>query len=370
MMSSRVGGTVGIVGGWLLLAPALAGVPAQEFVKSELSGAGGAAAVLAQAGDPTAGVAPVVPPTTEATPDAGRLEPMQWVSVALLAAAPLVLVVLWFRGVLRPGGLDGRSVDGEEWWAFAGAGFLAWLAGGIGGAMAVAMVLGARAGATAGGPVGVPTDVRSAALATLGMAGLGLLAGLLLVRFMRRTATGAGLGFRWIDVPVGLGLLLLVYPVLHGIGIASNAVAHAVTGEAPDQVAHRTLEMLREVRGAEAAWAVVLGACAVLLIPAAEEIVFRGFAQSAVLRLTRRAWLSVLVTSAFFAFVHAPGAVIGAITGQGGGDGPVQLQALPTLWALGVAMGAAYERTRSLGVPIVMHMGFNALNVGLALGTG
>ena len=37
------------------------------------------------------------------------------------------------------------------------------------------------------------------------------------------------------------------------------------------------------------------------------------------------------------------------------------------LFALGAGMGLAYERTRRLGVPIVMHMGFNAANIALAM---
>jgi membrane protease YdiL (CAAX protease family) len=34
---------------------------------------------------------------------------------------------------------------------------------------------------------------------------------------------------------------------------------------------------------------------------------------------------------------------------------------------LGLAMGIAFERTKRLGVPIIMHICFNGLNVALAL---
>ncbi len=41
--------------------------------------------------------------------------------------------------------------------------------------------------------------------------------------------------------------------------------------------------------------------------------------------------------------------------------------AVAPLFALSVALGASYERTGRLGVPIVMHGAFNALNLAIAL---
>jgi membrane protease YdiL (CAAX protease family) len=41
--------------------------------------------------------------------------------------------------------------------------------------------------------------------------------------------------------------------------------------------------------------------------------------------------------------------------------------AIVTLFVLSVCLGAAFERWRSIGVPIAMHMAFNAGNVVLAM---
>jgi membrane protease YdiL (CAAX protease family) len=69
------------------------------------------------------------------------------------------------------------------------------------------------------------------------------------------------------------------------------------------------------------------------------------------MRATRgagRAWAAIACTSAAWTLTHA---------------GPVPASALPSLFVLGLGLGLAYERTRRLGVPIAMHMLFNAINV-------
>src|SRR6185369_4082201 len=98
----------------------------------------------------------------------------------------------------------------------------------------------------------------------------------------------------------------------------------------------------------------VLVGTAVLGAPFVEELMFRVFLQSALLRLLGRTWPSILVTSALFALVHL-----------GGGVRPSEAYALAPLFILSVAMGVVYERTRSALAPITMHMAFNALNVAL-----
>ena len=86
--------------------------------------------------------------------------------------------------------------------------------------------------------------------------------------------------------------------------------------------------------------------------PLIEEVMYRGFLQSAILRLTGSPWLAILLTSAVFTAIHLP---------------VVQPHALPVLAVLSLAMGVAFERSKSLAVPIGMHVAFNILNIAIAL---
>lgn len=84
---------------------------------------------------------------------------------------------------------------------------------------------------------------------------------------------------------------------------------------------------------------------AVVMAALAEEVFFRGLLQSYLRRVLGSPWVSILVASALFALVHA-------------GAEP---QAVPSLFALGVAMGYNYERTGRLVSPILIHAIFNAV---------
>jgi membrane protease YdiL (CAAX protease family) len=83
--------------------------------------------------------------------------------------------------------------------------------------------------------------------------------------------------------------------------------------------------------------------------------VFRVFLQSALVQVFVNRWAAIICTSALFALIHRLG------------PEPVPWHAVAPIFALGVAAGVAYERTARLGVPILIHMLFNAANVGLVL---
>jgi membrane protease YdiL (CAAX protease family) len=131
-------------------------------------------------------------------------------------------------------------------------------------------------------------------------------------------------------------------------------VSEWVLGREPEQIAHDTLKALVENPGAPAAW--MLGGSAVVLAPLSEELVFRVFLQSMLLRLLGSAWGAIFLASAVFAAVH-----------MGQGVPRESAHALAPLFVLSVGMGVSYERSRSLWAPVVMHMGFNAANVALAV---
>lgn len=96
----------------------------------------------------------------------------------------------------------------------------------------------------------------------------------------------------------------------------------------------------------------------VFLVPLAEETLFRGLLQTTLLySISRqpdpsppRRWLAVIVTAAFFAVAHGEPAFF-----------------LP-LFVLACGLGYLYERTGSLWPCVLLHGGFNALQIALFLG--
>jgi membrane protease YdiL (CAAX protease family) len=146
--------------------------------------------------------------------------------------------------------------------------------------------------------------------------------------------------------------LAAAFPIVQAAAITAAIAWTMVTGVPPRELAHDTLRLMKDHFHEPAVWGLVLSA--VVLAPVVEELTFRVFVQGTLLRATGRPWLAVLIASVIFALVHL-----------GGGVAPEDAHALVPLFVFGLALGTAYEKTRRLWVPIVMHMGFNALNVGL-----
>ncbi|MHC4063435.1 MAG: lysostaphin resistance A-like protein [Planctomycetota bacterium] len=101
---------------------------------------------------------------------------------------------------------------------------------------------------------------------------------------------------------------------------------------------HAVIEAMRS--HTEPTWTLWLGA--VVVAPLAEECFFRGIFQTMVRNLTGSPWFAVLVTAGAFGVAHAQ-----------------QPQAILTIAALGILLGASYERSGSLVAPIVLHILFN-----------
>lgn len=167
------------------------------------------------------------------------------------------------------------------------------------------------------------------------------------------------------------GAFALVFPLVMTAGWLAALAARWMTGMPPDAVAHETLRLLSEPGAAEAEgrvwwWMMVL--CVLVGAPVVEEIVYRGFIQSAIRRAVlwrleereglripprkRAAWIAVLGASAVFALMHA---------------GVAEWHALATLFVLSVCFGVVCERTGRLAAPIVMHVMFNGANLLLSL---
>jgi membrane protease YdiL (CAAX protease family) len=278
-------------------------------------------------------------------------------AVGLALLAPVVLIVLWRRDVIRWGSLrrrGARDVSAWPWWFWLLCAFGTLLASGIGAG---------AAGGFAAGLLADPPDLTLQAFMVVGggLAGAGTSLLLALVAQERTlNPDAAGISMRVNARVVWLGVLafVLAMPVVQAASIGAVLLFRMVTGSDPDLIAHDTLQALHREPGNPAVWALVLGA--VLLAPILEELAFRVFLQSAIMRIYRGgAWLSIIVASLIFAGAHV-----------GAGIGADQWHAIITLFVLGVALGLAYEWTRRPMVPIVMHMIFNAFNIALvALGT-
>ena len=151
---------------------------------------------------------------------------------------------------------------------------------------------------------------------------------------------------------LGIGALLLAWPVVASVAFLSGLVEQIVTGVPPKEIAHSTLEDLM----APEAGASVRPLIALVVVGAAvfEEVLYRALLQESIKHFARSRWLAIAGASMIFTLMHG---------------GAVPLSALPALFALSLGLGWVYEKSDSLLPPIVAHMGFNALNIALAMAT-
>jgi len=183
---------------------------------------------------------------------------------------------------------------------------------------------------------------------------LAMIAGFGMLFILRRSATtgdgldnGFGVGF--LDLPVGLGCFLLAFPFIRILGLLGEFAYTQTQGQSPDGIAHETLKIFTD--NPNDPWVMVFVGGAIIGAPIVEELVFRVYLQGALLKWFKSPWLSIIFTSILFASIHRLG------------PQPVPWFALPTIFAVGLTCGVAYERTKRVGVPIMMHMCFNLLNV-------
>jgi membrane protease YdiL (CAAX protease family) len=302
-------------------------------------------------------------------------------AVLLGLISPVVLVLLWRLDLIRPGSprrWGKRRLAPWPWWVWAIGAFSMFVVMGLGsvlGSLAAASLLvaanmGSSDPTAALGAMGISEGPQAPAMLAgtmLGGSVAGVLFAVAFIRLLRLPGAagrvevmrpeGVDLVPRWRDVRIGLLALAAALPVVQGVGMLAAIASYAFTGKAPDPVAHEALRVISGRFGEPGTWVVVF--TAVVMGPIAEEFTFRVFVQSALLGVLRRPWAAILASSAFFALIHV-----------GGGLGPEDLHAVAPLMVLGIAMGLAYERTRSPWPPAVMHMAFNGLNVLMMAGSG
>ena len=89
-----------------------------------------------------------------------------------------------------------------------------------------------------------------------------------------------------------------------------------------------------------------------LLGPLVEECFFRAGIEGHLLRLGAKPWVAIVVSSLFFSLIHG---------------NPAQI---PAAFVMGLVLGYAYLRTRSIVLPVIMHVFNNSLSVGLSYVAG
>jgi len=267
--------------------------------------------------------------------------PVTWVTLllAVVSAAVLYAVRAVRPGVLRE---HRREYAEHPAWVWGLAAVLLLLAPGFGTLFAALFAQGLS-----------PTSPRAQAITGLGGYAVAIGVGVMLARLIHKGVPGAGFRVRPKDLAVGAACMALCAPFVQLASIVAGLAYETLTGTTiDDPVAHSTLRMILDNRTDPWAWTMV--ALAVLAAPIQEELLYRGFLQTLVLNITRgRAWAAIVITSAIFALMHRA-------TGM-------PWYAIATLFMLSLCMGYAFERSRSIGVPIAMHIAFNAANVVVAM---
>jgi membrane protease YdiL (CAAX protease family) len=272
---------------------------------------------------------------------------LQWRLPLLGGLTLLIFALLWAIGVVQPGSLKKaglRDLSPFPWpmWLFAA--IIIFIT------MAMSQELVAKQVWLTSGD---PASLRGIAATSIGVYALTLVVAIGMLMLFSRSASGAGLKTTSSDLPLGIICLVIALPAILLVSDLLRRMYESISGVEMTAVAHPMLRQI--VSQPEDVWTWALIGSAVIGAPVVEEIIYRAFFQSAILKWTGMPWIAILVTSALFAGAHAVG------------NDAVDYYALGPIFVLSIAMGLAYERTKHIGVPIVMHMGFNALNIAIAL---
>ncbi len=268
-----------------------------------------------------------------------------WINISLVVGGPVVLIGLFLANIIRPGSLKSgmRGVTSHPSWV--------WLMAAL---VTIVFAYAARSG------IGELMrhysisldDERGKAISTLAFVVPGAMVGLFLA-YLLDLKGDAGLSAQPVDFPIGLGCLLLAIPVVFGAQIAASWIHLQISHEKTGPISHAALKSL--AGDSDNPWVWVTIGSAVLLSPLFEEFLYRGFLQSALLKFGGSPGIAIVCTSAVFTSMHwGPGAIN---TWYG----------LVPIFMLSLGLGVAFEKTKRIGVPVVMHMLFNAANVALVM---
>jgi len=167
-----------------------------------------------------------------------------------------------------------------------------------------------------------------------------------LVRFsFARRLKGFGLNVKKIhkDFLSALINLLTIWPIVMFALVATIYAGELIWGQDFQMQRHEELESI--ALHPQISVRILIIVTAVVVVPVFEEMLFRGLFQTMFRSFTRRAWLSILMSSGLFATVH------------------LNIDHWPALFVLAICMGYSYEKSGSLFRPIFIHSFFNAISV-------
>jgi membrane protease YdiL (CAAX protease family) len=176
-----------------------------------------------------------------------------------------------------------------------------------------------------------------------------------------RQLKGFGLNIRTIvkDFFMAIVNLLATWPIMMAAITVTLFFAKLISGQEYEMQQHQQLELITEY--SQLPLRIMIVFVAVVIAPLLEEMLFRGFVQTAIRsilvsrvscfesRATRCVWLAIAASSMFFAIIH---------------ENPAHW---PTLFVLGICLGYSYEKSGSLFRPIFIHLFFNASSIAIAL---
>jgi len=160
-----------------------------------------------------------------------------------------------------------------------------------------------------------------------------------------RGLKGLGLNARTTGKDLGAAFLNLVaiWPMVILAFLLTLMIGGLIYGPQFEMQRHEELKLLAEHR--QAIVKVVIAITTIAIVPAGEELLFRGLFQTMIRSYIASAWGAILLTSVLFAIVHANAGHWAA------------------LFVLSLSMGYAYEKRGSLLRPIFIHLLFNASSV-------
>jgi len=274
----------------------------------------------------------------------------EWKIPILIGLVALIGAFLMAGGLLRPGGFDSaglreiNSIPSAIWMFAALVVFLAMLSSGT--------VL-ERVEFYQNADL---DDMQRETVVRLVGYLFGAVAGLGMLYVLGKSCEKGGMRLAPLDFAVGLGCFAISWPLIE-LASECGSLLHRNLSESGDfyPEVHPILEQITGDPSSPWSWLLILG----ILVgaPLVQELIYRVFVQSAALRLTGSAWFSILFGAVAFALMER-------FLGSRGTEVP--WHSLLPLFALGLACGIAYERTKRVGVPVAMHAGFNGLNLLLA----
>jgi membrane protease YdiL (CAAX protease family) len=156
-----------------------------------------------------------------------------------------------------------------------------------------------------------------------------------------------GFGFKWETIGKDFGMAIVnlytVWPLIYGSFWISIYVGKLIYGPEFEMSKHEQLEVLTQYPQLSVKIATITAAA--VIAPIFEEMLFRGMFQSIIRSFVFNPWLAIILTSIFFASIHA------------------NAGHWPTLFILSVSLGYAYEKSGSILRPIFMHFIFNTTSL-------